>query len=287
MHMSWEEKDVLDTIDSSNIFDEFETWELKEEIKATKPLVKKNVYDYLSITAGIFSTIFWFSLLLVGWVYWYVNIQENEELDNSSILAPICKVLIWDAPNIKDNWNCVSITYLNKIYTNNFNELKNNQFNESLWLIEQIYKTENFLKSKEVVFLDSITKNKLRPLEILNAFDKLKFNYDSSLQERIQCSDFSIDNEGILTASCEAFSWGFEDNIKWFDGTDNDRVSGTSISIANSFLNYIEKQSDDFTLIDRQKKFKSIGIFSTFTYLTKKTSFELKLQYNKDNLISN
>ena len=27
--MSWEEKDVLDTIDSSNIFDEFEAWELK------------------------------------------------------------------------------------------------------------------------------------------------------------------------------------------------------------------------------------------------------------------
>lgn len=285
--MSWEEKDVLDTIDSSNIFDEFEAWELKEELKTNKPVVKKNMYDYLSITAWIFSTIFWFSIFIVWWAYGYVNIQENEELDNASILAPICKVFIWDVQNVNDEWNCVSISYLHKTYWNNFSELKSIQFEESLSLIEQIYKTENFLKSKEVVFLDSVTKHKLRPLEILNAFDKLKYNYDSSLQERIQCWEISIDNEWILTTSCEAFSGWFEDNIRWFDGSDNERVSWTSISVANSFLNYIEKQSDDFTLIDRQKKFKSVGIFSTFTYLTKKTSFDLTLQYNNDNLISN
>jgi hypothetical protein len=285
--MSWEEKDVLDTIDSSNIFDEFEAWELKEELKTNKPVVKKNMYDYLSITAWIFSTIFWFSIFIVWGAYWYVNIQENEELDNASILAPICKVFIWNVQNINEEWNCVSISYLHKMYWDNFSTLKNLQFDDSLSLIEQIYKTENFLKSKEVVFLDSVTKNKLRPLEILNAFDKLKYNYDSSLQERIQCWEFSIDNEWILTTSCEAFSGWFEDNIRWFNGGDNDRVSGTSISVANSFLNYIEKQSEDFTLIDRQKKFKSVGIFSTFTYLTKKTSFDLTLQYNNDNLISN
>jgi Txe/YoeB family toxin of Txe-Axe toxin-antitoxin module len=62
-------------------------------------------------------------------------------------------------------------------------------------LIEQIYKTENFIKSKEVVFLDTITKTKLRPLEILEAFDKLKYNYDNNLQERIKCEDFSISSE--------------------------------------------------------------------------------------------
>jgi hypothetical protein len=245
------------------------------------------MYDYLSMTAWIFSTIFWLCLFVVWWIYWYINIQENIEKNNSSLLAPICKVFIWNIPNINTDGNCLSIAYLDKYYNDKLTVLKNSQFTESLSLIEQIYKTENFLKSKEVVFLDSITKNKLRPLEILDAFDKMKYNYDSSLQERIQCNNFNIDSEWLLTASCEAFSWGFEDNIKWFDGTDGDRVSGTSISIANSFLNYIDKQSNDFILIDRQKTFNSTWILSSFTYLTQKTSFNLSLQYNNDNLVNN
>lgn len=285
--MSSEEKDVLDTIDSSNIFDEFETWELKEEIKASKPVEKKNVYDYLSITAWVFSTIFWLSLFVVGWVYGYVNTQENVELDNSSLLSPICWIFLWDTPNVNVNGNCTSIAYLESRYTKDLSEIKTKQFWETLSLLEQIYKTENFLKSKEVIFLESITKNKLRPLVILEAFDKMKYNYDTNLQERIQCSWFSISNEWILSASCEAFSGWYETDIKWFDGTDNQRVSGTSISIANSFLNYIEKQSDDFILLDRQKTFSSEWVFSEFTYVTKKTSFELELQYNNDNLINN
>lgn len=285
--MSWEEKDVLDTIDSSNIFDEFEAWELKEELKTNIPAEKKNMYDYLSIAAWLFSTIFWFSIFVVWGIYGYVNIQENSELDNSSILAPVCKVFIWDIPNVNTNWNCTSIAYLESKYSNDLKTLKSNQFSNSLALIEQIYKTENFLKSKEVVFLDTITKTKLRPLEILEAFDKLKYNYDNNLLERIQCSGFSISNDWILNASCEAFSGWYETNIKWFDGTDNQRVSGTSISIANSFLNYIEKQSDIFTLIDRQKTFKSEWVFDEYSYITKKTSFGLQLQYNSDSLINN
>lgn len=285
--MSWEEKDVLDTIDSSNIFDEFEAWELKEELKTNIPAEKKNMYDYLSIAAWLFSTIFWFSIFVVWGVYGYVNIQENPELDNSSILAPVCKVFIGDIPNVNVNWNCTSISYLETKYSNDLKDLKSEQFSNSLALIEQIYKTENFLKSKEVVFLDTVTKTKLRPLEILEAFDKLKYNYDNNLLERIQCKDFSITNDWILSASCEAFSGWYETNIKWFDGTDNQRVSGTSISIANSFLNYIEKQSDVFTLIDRQKTFKSEWVFDEFSYITKKTSFKLELQYNSDSLINN
>jgi hypothetical protein len=51
-------------------------------------------------------------------------------------------------------------------------------------------------------------------LEILEAFDKMKFKYDTNLQERIKCINFSISEEGILTASCEAFSSGYETNVK-------------------------------------------------------------------------
>lgn len=285
--MSWEEKDVLDNIDSSNIFDEFETWELKDEINANKSSEKRNLYDYLSIVAGIFSVIFWLSIFLVAWVYIYVTNQENIELDDSSLFSPICGVFLGDTPNTNNNWNCASISFLESDYSQKLSKIKTEQFWEIVLLLEEIYKSENFIKSKEVVFLESITQNKLRPLVILDAFDKLKYNYDTNLQERIQCENFSISNEWILTASCEAFSGWYETDIKWYDGTDGQRISWTSISVANSFLNYIEKQSDDFIIIDRQKVFSSEWVFSEYSYITKKTSFELTLQYSNNTLISN
>jgi hypothetical protein len=284
--MSSEEKDVLDTIDSSNIFDEFEAWELKEEFQTKKPLENKNMYDYLSISAWIFSTIFWLSIFVVLAVYWYAYIQDNPNKDDSSLLTPICSLFLWDTPNLNSNWSCTSISYSEKIYTQKLEELKKEQFTNSLELVEQIYKTENFLKSKEIIFLDTITKSKLRPLEILEAFDKMKFKYDTNLQERIKCINFSISEEWILSASCEAFSSGYETNVKWFDGTDTNRASGTSISIASSFLNYIDKKSDNFTLLDKQKTFNSEGVISEYSYITMKTNFELTLQYN-GNLINN
>ena len=114
----------------------------------------------------------------------------------------------------------------------------------------------------------------------------MKYNYDTNLQERIQCKNFSISEDWLLSASCEAFSGGYEIDIKGFEGVDGQRVSGTSISIANSFLNYIEKQSESFVLIDRQKTFSSESVFSEYSYITKKTNFDLKLQY-KNNLINN
>lgn len=103
--------------------------------------------------------------------------------------------------------------------------------------------------------------------------------------QRIQCEDFNINEDFILTAKCIAYSSDFAKDIKWFDGTDNDRISGTSISVANSFLNYIDKQSDVFTLIDRQKKFQLQEFFSEYTNFSKKTDFDLKLQY--DNTLTN
>ncbi|MGB2110427.1 MAG: hypothetical protein ACPHY8_00355 [Patescibacteria group bacterium] len=45
--MASENKDVLESIDSSNIFDEFETGELTQELENKKK--KKDMYDYLSM----------------------------------------------------------------------------------------------------------------------------------------------------------------------------------------------------------------------------------------------
>jgi hypothetical protein len=58
------------------------------------------------------------------------------------------------------------------------------------------------------------------------------------------------------------------------------------LSVANSFLNYLEKKQDNgFTLIDRQKLFEIVNvawdsdIWRTTGY-TKKTTFNIKLRIN-------
>jgi hypothetical protein len=282
--MAAEEKDILDSIDSSNIFDEFETWELKEEFHAKKSKEKKDTYDYISIAAWVLSTIFWIGLFLVGGFFWYVSIQENKELNNSSLLNPICSIIVWTTPLPNDS-HCMSISVMDEVYNTKLTNLKDQQASEILSLLVEIYKTENFNKSKEVIFLNDRSKNKLKILSILNKFDNLKYNYDPLNMQRIQCNDFTITDDLMLKTSCVAFSNNYEKDIKWFDGTDNEKISGTSISVANSFLNYIDKQSDDFILIDRQKSFKSEGIFSEYTNFSKKTTFDLTLQYT--NILTN
>jgi hypothetical protein len=93
-----------------------------------------------------------------------------------------------------------------------------------------------------------------------------------------------VNSENIFKARCEAFSAWYEDEIKWFDGTDDFFIKGTSISIANSFLNFIEKNSDAFILLDRQKIFSSQNIIWDSTGFTNKTIFYLKLKYSPNNL---
>jgi hypothetical protein len=55
----------------------------------------------------------------------------------------------------------------------------------------------------------------------------------------------------------------------------------TSISIANSFLNYIEKQSTVFSIVNKQKVFRSETILWEKTNFTNKTQFNLVLNYNQ------
>lgn len=274
-----EKKDILDTIDSSNIFDEFETWELKEEFHTKKTKPKKDIYDYLSLAAGILSTLFWVGLFLIGGIFWYINIQENKELNSSSILNPVCYVMVWNTP-LPDSSRCMSISAAEELYNNELRQLKNTQWKEILELLTEIYKIENFDKSKEVIFLQNRSKNRLKALTILNEFDKLRYFYDPINMQRIQCQSITLTGDLVLTTSCIAYSSDFTDDIRWFDGTYNQRITWTSISIANSFLNYIDKESQVFTLIDRQKSFTVEGFFSEYTNFSKKTSFNLTLQYN-------
>jgi hypothetical protein len=86
-----------------------------------------------------------------------------------------------------------------------------------------------------------------------------------------------------LEITCDAYSQGYEEKwITWFswdiNEPENAKLSWTSLSVANSFLNFIEKKSTNFTLVDRQKVFSIENVI--FAWYTKKTKFNIKLKIN-------
>ncbi|QFR39752.1 hypothetical protein A9Q91_06115 [Candidatus Gracilibacteria bacterium 28_42_T64] len=269
---------------SSNIFEEFESnTDLKQEIDEMNKQKDKDGIYYVSIFGSFLQTVFFIWLFIAGLLYGYLYIQTNEEIRELTTLDPVCSVVLGDLHAGASY--CSSVSFLYTDYTDQLKKLKDNQVKKVLEVLGGLYKVENFTKSKHIIFLENKSNNKLRVLEILEKFDALKNSYDPIEIEKIQCSDIEINKKEVITLKCEAYSIGYENGgIKGFDGTDNSNVGGTSISIANSFLNYIERNGNDFTLIDRQKIFSSENIFGESTGFTKKTQFDIKLQYNSNNL---
>jgi hypothetical protein len=56
-----------------------------------------------------------------------------------------------------------------------------------LSLVEKVYANSNLLFSKDISFLLDKTDNKMRPLDILEEFDKLKNEFEPINKSRIQC----------------------------------------------------------------------------------------------------
>jgi hypothetical protein len=79
-----------------------------------------------------------------------------------------------------------------------------------LSILERLYNVENFLNSKEVIFLVDKSENKLQTLNILEKFDDLKNEFNVE-KEKIQCNSLNIDSKkSLLTMNCESFSQGYE-----------------------------------------------------------------------------
>jgi len=272
--MTSENKDVLESIDSSNIFDEFETGELQGELEAKKE--KKDLYDYLSITGWVLSVVFWIAFAIAVLGFWYSFYQNSEDKEWSALLAPICFLFNGDTPSIDGN-NCNSIVSLNAHYKDKIADTKASQFTKINSLLEEVYKIENFNKSKEVIFLTTQSQNKVPVTEILNDFDNLIYEYDSSKLNQIQCKDIKIDESMVVTMSCSTYTGDSDRSIRWMSG--NDKINGTSITLANSFIYYIENNSDKFIIQDKQRTFKKEPYYSDDNIYTSETKFELKMQY--------
>lgn len=269
-------------VDSSNIFDEFESdSNLVDEVNKIKEDRDRDMFYYLTKGWQVLQVMFWAGLISTLLAFTYVSIQTNPEFRDSSVLDPFCFVFLWDLQTTSDASFCSSVAALKQTHETKLTNLKQKQANDILPVLERIYEVENFTKTKEVLFLVDKTKNKLRVLDILREFDNLKTEYDKVDKQKIQCNGISINaQENVISMKCSAYSAWYERGLRGLDGTLQTPLKWTSVSIANSFLNYIDKTSEVFTVVDRQKMFKSENTLGEKSDFTNKTDFALKLQYN-------
>jgi uncharacterized membrane protein len=271
-------------IDSTNIFDEFSGDEvLKEEIEKIKIIREKNSYYYLSIISKFlkfFNTIF-ILIFITFWVYMYI--QNDSTITNADYLNPICNLFV------ESTWrqsSCASVSALLKINKDNYEKKEKFFYESNLSLVWKVYDISNFIFSKEVTFLLHRTENKLRSLEILEEFDKLKNEFEPINKSRLKCSNISINSSYILKMSCSAYSWNWDNKILWFSGknTGQDNIWWTSISRASSFINFLEKkEKSKFILLNKQKVFDFVGVVGEGWY-TRKTDFKLELKFKNNNI---
>lgn len=271
-------------IDSTNIFDEF-SWDenLKKEVEKIKTSREKNSYYYLRIISKFlkfFNTTF-ILLFIVLWVYIYI--QNDETIKNTSYLDPVCNLFVESTGEYS---NCSSVSGLLDNYNNKYKNKEELIYKYNLSLVWDVYSIWNFVFSKDISFLLDRTNNKIRPLEILEEFDKLKNEFEPINKSRIRCFNVLIDWDYNLEISCSAYSWSWDSKILWFswENTDQNQISGTSISRASSFINFLEKKDKSkFILLNKQKTFEFIEIVDDEGY-TRKTDFKLKLKFKNNNI---
>lgn len=270
-------------INESNIFKELswdlDFWDVKNEVEK-KELLKDSIY-YMALARKILFYINWFLLIIFILLYSYVSVQKNEDMLNNSLLNPFCSILLGDNLSSKISWDCSSVYSLyNKYHSDNLSS-KKNYLNEISEILPYLYAIDNFTLSKDVKFILEKTDSKIRPLDILSSFDSLKNSFSSSDKWQLVCLNIDIDKDNNLSISCTAYTSDWSDDIP--SSIPWKKISGTSISLASSFINYIEKNPTEFEIVDKPKSF-SREDYTWVWYYTKKTDFNLKLKYYKNNI---
>lgn len=276
-----EKKENLNS--SHNIFEDFSTdANLSEDITNLEKQKKHDSIYYLSISSSLLKGINIILLFLLILSFFYITIQKKQDPIGIDFLEPICWLFLWDTPPFN---TCSWINYVKQEYNKDLEETKKFQFWKISSIIGNLYSFENFIYSKEVSFLLDRARNRVKPIEIISKFDTIKNKFDPIEKWRIQCYDIIIEKTNLLRMTCESYSSDWDKSIIWFAWTKDsqDVINGTSISLANSFINFINKNSKDFTIINKQKIFSTEPFFGNWSY-TKKTIFELSLKYNDNNL---
>lgn len=277
-----EKKD--ENITSSNIFDDFsDNEEVKEEIKKMVYESDKDIYFYLSKLKDLFQYIIILFLIVLFFWYLYIFIQNNDKLSNSTFLDPICFLILWDITNTNDY--CSSISSLKQQYNNEIKIEKNEYWEKINSILVDMYNVENFINSKEVVFLKNKKQSKVDIISILWDFDNMLNEFEPTEKDRIRCFNMEINNKNILNVKCDVYAAWFDELIKWFNWEDDEYVWGTSISYASSFINFIKKKSSIFSVNKEPDLLNSSNLVLENNWFTDKTSFDLELKYNSINII--
>jgi len=270
-------------IDSTNIFDEFTNDEkLKKEVKITEFKQSRGSIYYLNSIVWFLKTINLLLIIFIWIFYIYSYVQWNEKYEKKSFLTPFCQIL----QNEKIDWDCSSVSFELKRINLSIKKMEENYYKSILWMVWSVYELSNFAFSKEVLFLLNKSDNRLKPLKIIKDFDNLKNKFESINKSKLKCSKIDILANWTLSLDCEAFSSQWEEKeILWASWKiwDLELVSWSSISYASSFINYIEKTSENFEILDKPRKFSYQSIVWNYGF-TRKTSFKLILKQKDNNI---
>ncbi len=274
-------KDTVNEFDSENIFDDFSSdkW-LGKDIKDLEKEESRDLYFYLKLISSFFKFIN-IILFLVIFVYFFYNyIQKNEELESHDFLNPICSLILWSSAD-KVNW-CYSITsYLAK-EKDELAKKEKEYAQDVIDIIWNAYTMDNFINSKSILFLSNKSKNKFNPLKIFSDFNILKNKFDST-KSKVVCENLFI-KDNNLSLSCNFYTSDWEDDIKNWSKEDKE-ISWTSVSLALSFMDFIENNKESkFSIINKPKTFSAWEYLWVWRY-TKVTTVKLLLEYKSfDNL---
>ncbi len=277
-----ENQPEINNIEESDIFEWFASDEsLLQDVSEFEQDQSKDIYDYANITGNSFKVLNLILFVIILLFGSYIYIQNNDSYTDSKLLDPFCSVLLWDVP--VPGTYCSSVSSALLSLQDTLDTQKVSQFKKISDLIAPLYLSTDFINSREVVFLYDKTKNRLRPLEIISEFDRLKNEFETTDKSALSCYDIEI-SQNIMSAKCDTYSSDWDKNIILPDGETKWNIGGTSISIASSFLDYIEKNSSTIRVIDKPKYFSSESVSWENGWYTKKTTFFLKFEYIDSNI---
>ncbi len=265
---------ILDVF-SKDMMDEKKK-ELKDSLKEKDPVI------YLNKATWVLK--FWFFVCLFFWgvLSAYSFIQNNEEASQLSILEPICFMFLWKEVSSQYD-GCTSVLSAQKYYDEELKVIKEDQAEKVASILERVYSLENFLFSEDIAFILEKSSEKLPVIEMLSEFNELKDAFEPTKKVyAVECNDIEINDNLELNISCSAYSSDWSDsNIMWFNGqTNSKKISGTSISVASSFVNFLKKKAENFHIVDSTKIYNySTKIEEWKERYTKRTDFDVNMRY--------
>jgi len=266
-------------LNSQNIFDEFsESQAIGDEVQKIEKLEEKDAFFYIKKgnSALFLINLLLFISIIIALLYSYI--QTSDQKKEYSFLAPVCSFFLWNIPT----WgSCYGARPILTEYENQTLELKEALVDEILPLLWDMYSIENFNLSKKVLFLLEKSNTRLRPLEIVSAFDELKWKFSPTDKKVISCYELSIHEGDMLEVTCDVFSsdWDNQITVLKDDSIVKSSWGGTSVSHASSFVYFLEHYSDSRFQIIEKPKFYSREETQEAPY-TQRTTIQLKMKYN-------